>query len=292
MDLLCYEDYSDEQIERIVDDFTNEYNSMHENIKITTKYVCGDRAVIEYLDTNFRINHTSRCIEVATYFKDYNKYLYLNFNSFHHPSVFVGFIITELFRYLTHSTLPEDYEETKKLFCERLLKNEYPSDLIDKVFNFYPYDSDKRAALLNENDKKEKRKAFKKEFLVNFDNEFNTDDRTIEYRSFQDRVTREEIKKQKPIALIIPYNALTMNIDFKKLMVNNKFYIDIVAKNIIVGYTTPPNVGNKVIRSKLINDPIESKTPLTHERILRSMVKDHKFNTMQHKNPFQVIGTT
>lgn len=118
--------YTKEQIDSIVKTFEKEYNNMHKNIKITCKHICEDKKCINFLDLNLIIDNYNKRIDFHTYFKENSRFQYLNYNSFHPDSMIEGFVVTELQRYLTHSSNSTFYLKTLSEFKTRLLKHDYP----------------------------------------------------------------------------------------------------------------------------------------------------------------------
>lgn len=73
-------------------------------------------------------------LQLSTYQKPHNRYLYIPFNSFHRPSVFKGFVKAELLRYAVTNTTAACFERMKSMFYGRLKDRGYPAHVLDGWF--------------------------------------------------------------------------------------------------------------------------------------------------------------
>jgi len=97
----------------IVDKFTNEFNNLHHQIKVTWK-----KSIKEINFLELTIFKGERWInDLKVYQKPLNKFLYLPFSSFYTKSCKTALITGELRRFIRNSSSITDYLETKKLFC-------------------------------------------------------------------------------------------------------------------------------------------------------------------------------
>jgi hypothetical protein len=253
-----------------IDEFQTAYNNMESDIKITLDSTLSKPSVV-YLDLEITLNHDLKRIELKTYFKTTNKFQYLNFNSFHPIGTIKGLIITELRRYLTHSSNENNYNETKEFFKQRLLLRNYPKEIIDEIFTQLPFDTNLRkqiltnqprvkpkiaATLLKKSKDAQLHNAMKSNRLSTLKSslaEIYSKRGATHTHSPQDESPHNETNTS-PIVLTIPYHPLTAFLNFKKILTSNSFY-DLLPKEIkdhlIVGYSTAPNIKTHLVSARL-----------------------------------------
>lgn len=252
---------TEQRILEIINIFKESYNSMAPKIKVTIKYISKPGRSIEYLDLDLMIKENDSKLSFKPFFKKYNKYAFINYNSYHPMETKKGFIVSSLQRFMTHCSNEDLFEETKPEFKDRLLNNNYDVNLIDLILNNFEYNYAKRYNLLTRVDKEDclpmKIKLILKANYV----------KKIQYNlTEEERNERKLIKKENPIFIIIRSHPLNEQINYTKLITtDNKFYktLPIHLKNIIQGYTNPPNIKSRIVQTKLIKDPLESKLPQT-----------------------------
>jgi hypothetical protein len=231
--------------------FLSAYNSMAPNIKIVSQSSLVEHTVT-YLDIEIMINNERNQIETRTYFKETNRFIYLDINSFHPVGAFKGFLITELKRYLPHSSQERFYNETKALFAARLLKRNYPIEIIEEIFNQIPWDTELRKQLLNGT--KTETKKYKtpilnklKKLKYNFNSNSNSNETLTTKPSHP---TNKKPPHHEPIVLTIPFT----HINFKLMLQNNSHYNELpthMRNKFIIGYSNSPNIKSMLIRAKL-----------------------------------------
>jgi hypothetical protein len=228
---------------------------MSENIKITAKNTISTLTVT-YLDIEILLNAELNEIDTRTYFKETNKFLYLNFNSYHPIGTFKGFLITELKRYLSHSTKEIHYNNTKSLFKQRLIQNNYPPVVIDEIFDQFPWDEVCHYNLLN-NISNESPKITTKHLKKFKNTNLHEKDITTQYLSTSDETNRKIEKPTTPIVLTIPFHPATSGINFKKILTHNSQYTNLphhLKNQFLIGYSTAPNIHSMLVRAKLVEN--------------------------------------
>ncbi len=80
------------------------------------------------------MNGASVSLQVSTFQKAHNKYLYVPRGSFHRPHMFAAFVRGELIRYAVTNTHSSGFDRMKALFRERLLDRGYSDASLDPIF--------------------------------------------------------------------------------------------------------------------------------------------------------------
>ena len=80
------------------------------------------------------LNGASVSLQVSTFQKAHNKYLYVPRGSFHRPHMFTAFVRGELIRYAVTNTHSSGFDRMKALFRERLLDRGYSDASLDPIF--------------------------------------------------------------------------------------------------------------------------------------------------------------
>jgi hypothetical protein len=131
-------------------DFLDVLNTVMDNIKITFHY---SRFEVEFLDVVIY-----KCMEdalltgadgtvrlkVKTHQKALNKYLYIPYNSYHHPGVFKSFIHAELLRYVVTNSDECWYNCMVRKFIHRLRQRGYPLAMVESLVRSVSYDARQR----------------------------------------------------------------------------------------------------------------------------------------------------
>ena len=233
--------------------FITKYNTMERSINIK----CTDSRVIQtvnFLDINIRVT-SENTLALSTYSKEYSSFCYINFQSLHPISVFKGFIIGELYRYITHSSNEIIYKETKEKFYNRLIKRNYPKELLNQIFNEFPYNSTLRNNIINNTNIEKKNinlAKFHNKFTAYSDNKHNINSSRL--TQLIERSKDKINKETNIIPLIIPYHPTTSKINFNQIIRTNSQYNNIptdISNNIKVTYSCAPNIQSLLIRSKL-----------------------------------------
>ena len=122
----------------------SEYNSFHTNIKITSTF--SPISTI-FLDLEiYRDPNDPTRLNTRIYQKPMNKFLYIQYNSYHHTHVKQGFIRGELIRYIRNTTVEHDFLVTRKQFFDRLQARGYPTHFLLPIFESIHFSQ--RASLL------------------------------------------------------------------------------------------------------------------------------------------------
>jgi len=111
---------------------------MHKDIKINW-FISNEK--INFLDVWVFFKNGKICFN--NYQKPFSKFLYLPFNSFHPKSVKVGFIFSELQRYVRTCSFFEDFIFIKDLFWKRLRSRGYPIRFLKPIFGYVNFDDRK-----------------------------------------------------------------------------------------------------------------------------------------------------
>eukprot|EP01050_Picozoa_sp_SAG11_P028174 SAG11_NODE_7434_length_1144_cov_1.400000_1_plen_342_part_01 len=125
--------------EQQAENFVAEYNQLHVSIK-TTHDISREGGVC--LDVEgFKRNgwHLSGRLDLRTYQKPGNAYLYIPWNSEHPQHVKKSFITAELMRYIKRSSQIEYFLVTKAHFWSRLRARGYPERFLKPIFERVVY---------------------------------------------------------------------------------------------------------------------------------------------------------
>ena len=130
--------------------FVDVLNTVMDNIKITFHhsrfevefldvviYKCMEDALLTSSDGTVRL-------KVKTHQKVLNKYLYIPYNSYHHPGVFKSFIHAELLRYVVTNSDECWYNCMVRKFTHRLLQRGYPMAMVQSMVSRVRHDSRQR----------------------------------------------------------------------------------------------------------------------------------------------------
>lgn len=115
------------------------FNDVHPDIRITATVSSES---IDFLDLTFYKGDRFRAtgiLDVRTFQKPMNKYLYLPFLSYHPVHCKRGFITSELKRYLLRSSSESTFAEMRQLFFGRLRARGYPTDFLTPLFASVPF---------------------------------------------------------------------------------------------------------------------------------------------------------
>jgi hypothetical protein len=118
--------------------FLEVFNTYNTAIKLTS-LISYDTAIFLDLEIykGIRFFNTNK-LDCRIYQKPSNKYLYIPPNSFHRPSVFSSFIISEVTRYRFLCTNDHEFTKTIACFRERLLNRGYTLSYLDVLFKSIP----------------------------------------------------------------------------------------------------------------------------------------------------------
>jgi hypothetical protein len=105
-------------------------------------------------------------LNITTFQKVMNKYLYLPFTSHHPKHVFTGVIVGELIRYVVTNTRESDYMRMALMFKDRLTRRGYPASLFDACAEKVSFS--KRAEYLYGSRKTADNKAYTTAFYTQF----------------------------------------------------------------------------------------------------------------------------
>lgn len=137
-------------------EFMNNLNTFHPNLKFTNHQ---SNTSTDFLDLTiykgYRFSNNN-ILDIKTFQKPQNLYQYLHYNSHHVKSIHKGLIIGECIRYIRSNTCEEQYHIQIQLFKNRLLKRGYPTDIINKYTQSFPYS--KRLYLLRQQQPRHKSK--------------------------------------------------------------------------------------------------------------------------------------
>ena len=120
-------------------DFIDKYNKLHNSIKLTVDI---SKSVI-FMDLTITIDTKQvqgdatlliHDLKTSLYQKPTNKYLYLSPLSFHTPTIFFNFILSELRRYCLYCSEIQDYNTIKLAFHKRLLDRGYTEGYLHHIF--------------------------------------------------------------------------------------------------------------------------------------------------------------
>lgn len=138
---------SPEEIKEIANQFEKEYNEMCPGIEIKVETSLETNEV-NFLDLTIMVNEEGDEITTKTFFKACHRHKFLDYGSFHPPKVYSNFVSTELTRYMTHSSTPDLFDDTKNDFIARSYKNRYPNDLIEEIKDTFEWDEERRIKIL------------------------------------------------------------------------------------------------------------------------------------------------
>lgn len=94
---------------------------------------------VNFLDITISKNIFNGQIDTSVFQKPLNKYSYISPYSFHPPTTLSGFIKGELTRYARLSNSILAYNETKKLFYQRLVNRGYKRQHLSKIFRAHKW---------------------------------------------------------------------------------------------------------------------------------------------------------
>lgn len=120
-------------------DFVKRYNELHRNIKITWEI---SDSTVNFLDLTIYKGarfQSKGLIDLATFGKAMNPYLYVPFSSHHPVAMKKGFIHGELLRFIRNSSDFPTFETTRKTFYDRLRARGYPHRFITEVMDKIKY---------------------------------------------------------------------------------------------------------------------------------------------------------
>ena len=125
--------------------FIELYNRLVPSINLTLE---SHGTSVNFLDLKIFKGHrflNKNKLDIRTYQKPLNLYLYIPFSSNHPKSVFKGFVVGELRRYIITNSFEKDYIYMTNLFFDRLTKKtaNYRPQFLYKWFNSFKY-SDRR----------------------------------------------------------------------------------------------------------------------------------------------------
>ena len=109
--------------------FLSTYNDIQKNIILTS----NQGSSVDFLDiTIFKGPRLEvlNILDIKTFQKPQNKYLYIPPTSYHNSRVFSNLIASELKRYCITCSVVSDFEGIKKIFFERLQQRGYSQELI------------------------------------------------------------------------------------------------------------------------------------------------------------------
>jgi hypothetical protein len=126
-----------------------EFISITQTDSIQLTYDISNKKVI-FLDLEISINK-SNTINYTTYQKPTARFQYISFFSNHPKHTKTGMIKGELLRYKRNSSNRILFQETKKLFFQRLLKMGYPPQLLNQQFEKVTWDIPTPLQLIDNN---------------------------------------------------------------------------------------------------------------------------------------------
>jgi hypothetical protein len=180
--------------------------------------------------------HATGLVDVRLFQKEQNRYLYLPPFSFHAPSVFRGFISSEIKRYRLACSNDEEFSHLLHLFYQRLQARAYPHTFLAPLFSNPPSRPD----------------------LIRHSHNLNN---------------RQTTRHIPPLLIKVPYCNRTANLPISRcLQPADTYFTDPDFRQIIgnarvrpiICYTSPPNLGNfltsshhpyPIIPSRLYNSP-------------------------------------
>ncbi len=112
--------------------FLTALNSFHPNLHFTHQQ---SEHTIDFLDlTIYKGQHftVTNLLDTKTFQKPQNLYQYLHYHSNHPKAIYKALIRGECIRYVRTNTTQENYLALLHLFKQRLLKRQYPLQLVDK----------------------------------------------------------------------------------------------------------------------------------------------------------------
>ena len=115
--------------------YVNIYNNMFPSIKLTTEMSSEQINILDITIFKGQRFLENNILDIKTFQKPINKYLYIPQSSFHSSSIKKGFISSELRRYRLNCSNHNDFLNIKNLFFQRLLKREYSALFLNKIFN-------------------------------------------------------------------------------------------------------------------------------------------------------------
>ena len=120
--------------------FIQLYNSLVPSINLTLEHIGNS---VNFLDLQifkgYRFSQTS-ILDVKTYQKPLNLYLYIPFYSNHPEENFKSFVTGELKRYVITNGREKDFLQMQKVFYKRILKRRYLPSVLLKWFDMVTYD--------------------------------------------------------------------------------------------------------------------------------------------------------
>jgi hypothetical protein len=83
--------------------------------------------------------YQNEILDLAVHQKEFNRYLYIPWNSFHTTAMKLGFICTELRRYVRNSSSAQNFESLRAAFYLRLRARGYPKPFLLDAFDTIKY---------------------------------------------------------------------------------------------------------------------------------------------------------
>lgn len=280
--LAVHKDSTKEQMKTAANDFIKIYNQLDDSINITHNTTIETHHT-PFLDLNLFTNEDHTQITMSTFFKEFHKFQYLHFESYHHPSTHSAFIFGELDRYLTHSSNEEIYNITKALFKPRLERAGYPLDYIINHFNRHHYDPEYRQAKLNKKSTKTKpENPFDRNLGKGYLNKVHQVISIPSIKAISDQIIKENREEKiimdddnemngmydedKPtkvyptrkIALKFPHHPFTIDVDLPAIIRSNPYFERIPdhLQDIVVSYKLSTSIKNHLVRANLHQSPL------------------------------------
>lgn len=152
INLLCYRRFIDDifavwkgsKIDAEL--FMQRLNSIHPNIKLDTDI---STSTVNFLDiTIYKENHNSKRLSTKVFQKEFNRFLYLPYFSYHSKATKKSFITSLLQSYLKINSSAANFYDIREKFFHRLRNRGYPSEMLLPIFKSVIYDENLRLLLL------------------------------------------------------------------------------------------------------------------------------------------------
>ena len=144
IDDLCILCTDSEQASNIVHTFNQQCPSIKlDEVTISTSGV--------FLDLNIELSYQpySTEINISTYQKSINKYMYITPTSHHQRAILKNFIFNELCRYRLHCISDSEFRKLVRLFNQRIIRRGYNPNYIIHIYNKLPKRSELLQRLFN-----------------------------------------------------------------------------------------------------------------------------------------------
>ena len=105
-------------------------NTINSNIKFTVE---SSKMSIPFLDINIYLNIEEKKLDFGLYVKPSSKDMFLNYNSSHPKRVILNVAQNEIQRAILNSSNQKYEKESVERIREKLKRNDYPSDVIEKL---------------------------------------------------------------------------------------------------------------------------------------------------------------